>query len=78
MTLEEKVNSLSQSDRESIAKMLHMANTMPGLTEQERQRERELIASVVSRRCCDLNIKVIAEKNTNDRDDAVDNFMVSK
>lgn len=78
MTLEEYVNALPQSDRESIAKMLHMANTMPGLKEQERQKERELIASVVSRRLCDLNIKVIAEAIRNGGNDAVHNFEVKK
>lgn len=51
MNLQDKINALPLSDRESIARSLDMINNMPGLTESERQRERELHSAWVSRMC---------------------------
>ena len=48
MNLQDKINALPLSDRESIASSLDMINNMPDLTERERQRERELLSAWVS------------------------------
>lgn len=51
MNLQDKINALPLSDRESIARQLDTINNMPDLTERERQRERELLSAWVSRMC---------------------------
>lgn len=51
MNLQDKINALPLSYRESIASSLDMINNMPDLTERERQRERELLSVWVSRMC---------------------------
>lgn len=51
MNLQNKINALPLSDRESIARQLDTINNMPDLTERERQRERELLSAWVSRMC---------------------------
>lgn len=48
MNLQDKINALPLSDRNSIARSLVMINNMPGLTESERQREIELHLKWVS------------------------------
>lgn len=48
MNLQDKINALPLSDRNSIARSLVMINNMPGLTESERQREKELHLKWVS------------------------------
>ena len=51
MNLQNKINALPLSDRESIARSLDMINNMPDLTASERQRELELLSAWVSRMC---------------------------
>lgn len=51
MNLQNKINALPLSDRESIARQLDTINNWLGLTERERQREQELLSAWVSRMC---------------------------
>lgn len=76
MNLKDKVNSLPLPIIDSIAYRLNLTKTMAGLTEQERQRERELIASWVADMCQGLDANTIAEAIRNGGNDAMDNFKV--
>ena len=72
MNLQDKINALPLDIRKQIAYRLDMVNSYPGLTDRERQRERELVASWVSSIVHHLDAQTIEEN------DAMDNFKVSK
>lgn len=72
MNLQDKINALPLDIRKQIAYRLDMVNSYPGLTDRERQRERELVASWVSSIVHHLDAQTIEENN------AMDNFKVSK
>lgn len=69
MNKQDRVNALPLHIREQIAHQLDRVNSFPGLTDRERQRERELVSSWVSYILRQYDAPTIEGNDKNNGDD---------